>query len=71
MLLLFCDLSTSKSSLESLEYWLREGKDNGAGLVVIVGSKSDMKKINDMDKIAKDKGLMYFETSAKSGDGIN
>ena len=53
--------------MESLDYWIREGKDNGAGLTIVVGTKSDLKKGGDAEKIVKDKGLGYFEISAKTG----
>lgn len=68
-MLVFCDL-TSKNSVESIDYWLREAKDNGAATVFVVGNKADSKKVDGVDKISKEKGCSYFEISAKTGDGI-
>jgi len=44
--MLFVDLS-NKASVDSVDYWLREVKDNnGACPVYIIGNKSDNKKVN-------------------------
>lgn len=68
--LVFADLS-SKNSSDNVQYWLRELKESGATpVIIIVGTKSDNKKNGEVVKIAKQKGLDYFEVSSKTGDGI-
>jgi len=54
LIILFVDLS-NKSSVESVDYWLREVKDNnGTCPVYIVGNKSDNKRNNpDFSKQAR------------------
>lgn len=60
VILLFVDL-TAKSSLDSVDYWLREVKDNsGTCPVYIVGNKSDIKKISpDLTKTAREREGVY------------
>ena len=69
--MLFVDLS-NKSTVDSVEYWLREVKDhNGQCPVYIVGNKMDNKKVNvDLGKVAREKDGIYMEVSCKSGEGI-
>lgn len=72
LVLLLVDL-TSKQSLESIEYWLREVKDNGGTCpVYIVGNKSDNKKVNppDLNKLAREREGIYAEVSCKTNEGV-
>lgn len=61
LLILFVDLS-SKQSVDSVDYWLREVKDNGGTCpIYIVGNKNDNKKLNpDLGKIAKERDGVYL-----------
>lgn len=69
--MLFVDLS-NKSSIESVDYWLRQVKDNnGACPVYIIGNKVDNKRSSvDFTKQARERDGIYMEVSCKSGDGI-
>mmetsp|Transcript_22172 Transcript_22172/g.33042 ORF Transcript_22172/g.33042 Transcript_22172/m.33042 type:complete len:194 (+) Transcript_22172:59-640(+) len=69
---------TSKSSLASLESWMKELKDysNGKPCVgVLCGNKVDKKRRSvsrvDAEVFAKSHNLRYFETSAKSGKNVD
>lgn len=57
--LVFVDLG-NKKTIDSIDYWVREAKDNGANNVVVIGNKADMKKIDDVGDVAKSKGCAYF-----------
>lgn len=74
--ILVFDLSSS-SSLESIDYWLDQVRTNGLpGLVVaLVGNKCDLKQARQVSPeeaaaYAAEKGLLYVETSAKTGQGV-
>lgn len=71
VLLLFVDLS-NKQTVDSVDYWLREVKDNGGVCpVYIVGNKSDNKKVSpDLAKVAKERDGAYVEISCRSGEGV-
>ncbi len=58
--MLFVDLA-SKPSIDSVDYWLREVKDNGGTCpVYIVGNKCDNKKVNaDLGKVAREREGIY------------
>ena len=58
--MLFVDLA-SKPSIDSVDYWLREVKDNsGTCPVYIVGNKCDNKKVNaDLGKVAREREGIY------------
>jgi len=64
---------TNKASIDGVDYWIREVKDNGGVCpIYIVGSKSDNKKINaDFNKLAKEKEGIYMEVSSKNGEGVD
>jgi predicted GTPase len=71
VLLLFVDLG-NKQTVDSVDYWLREVKDNGGVCpVYIVGNKSDNRKLNpDLGKAAKERDGAYVEISCKTGEGV-
>ena len=71
LIMLIVDL-TNKSSIDSVDYWLKEVKENGGGCpVYIVGNKTDNKKYNpDFNKAARERDGIYIEVSCKNGDGI-
>jgi 50S ribosomal subunit-associated GTPase HflX len=71
LLLLFVDLG-NKQSVDSVDYWLREVKDNGGVCpVYIVGNKTDVRKVTpDLGKAAKERDGAYVEISCKSGEGV-
>jgi small GTP-binding protein len=72
LIILFVDL-TSKQSLESVDYWLREVKDNGGACpVYIVGNKADSKKVTaDLSKVAREREGIYVEISCRSNEGVD
>jgi hypothetical protein len=39
--------------------------------VVVIGNKSDNKKVGDADKVAKSNGCQYIEISAKTGQYVS
>jgi hypothetical protein len=53
---------SSKASIDGIDYWLREIKDNsGTSPTFLVGSKSDNKRITiDLSKLAREKDCAYF-----------
>lgn len=67
---------TDVASFESVKYWYDELKSKGPPNVVIAvaGNKSDSpKKIVDVAmarKYCEDSGMLFFETSALSGDNV-
>lgn len=71
LLLLFVDLS-SKQSVDSVDYWLREVKDNGGACpLYIVGNKTDARKLSpDLAKVAREREGAYVEISCKANEGV-
>lgn len=69
--MVFVDLS-NKTSVDSVDYWLRQIKDNnGACPVYIVGNKMDNKKVNaNLTNAARERDGIYTEISCKTGQGI-
>ena len=70
---------TSESSFQGIEFWIEELKykvENENMLLYLVGNKSDVS--NEERKISKEKGkkfaednnMIFFETSAKTGEGV-
>ena len=49
VVLVFCDLS-NKNTIDSIDFWVREAKDNSANTVMVVGNKSDCKKVSMLRK---------------------
>ena len=72
LLLLFVDLG-NKQSVDSVDYWLREVKDNGGACpVYIVGNKTDVRKVSpDLGKVAREREGAYVEISCKTNDGVD
>ncbi|KAJ3444870.1 ras-related protein rab-21 [Anaeramoeba flamelloides] len=69
---------TDQESLDSLEDWLAELKNQVGHKIVlmIVGNKSDLKKkrqvnIEDAENLAKKVGAQHFCVSAKTGENID
>ena len=68
---------TSKNSFNSLNKWLEDIKNHvqDGVFIVLCGNKIDLNNkrqvsFEDAKKFAKDKDLIYVETSAINGDGI-
>jgi hypothetical protein len=59
--MLFVDLS-NKTSVDGVDYWLREVKDNnGVCPVYIIGNKSDNKKVNpNLSNAAREREGIYL-----------
>lgn len=72
------DLS-SQESFQSIDDWFKEVKDQTKNniLIVLNGNKSDLpddvKTVSktEAQKFANNNNLKYFETSAKTGEGVN
>ena len=69
---------TSRSSFENIERWLRDVKDVARSdvVMILIGSKADLVdrrevKAEEAETYAKNNGMEYFETSAKTGAQIN
>ena len=72
---------TSSQSFENLKFWINSiktnlGEKNIIIPIIIVGNKLDMKDMRDItreeaEKFAKENKYKYFETSAKTGEGVD
>ena len=68
---------TDKTSFENIEKWLRDINDNFENpCLVLFGNKADLKDqwqitSEEAKKYAEENKLIYFETSAKTKQGIN
>ena len=68
---------TDKASLEKLSFWMKSIEDNvniKEKSLILVGNKIDMiRQITEAEgkNFAREYNLKYFETSAKTGIGIN
>ena len=71
---------TNAVSFENLKYWIQSIKthidiDKGEVPAIIIGNKIDIfereVKKEDAEAFAQQEGFKYFETSAKSGKGVN
>ena len=71
---------TNQETYESLKYWIQSIKthidiDKGEIPAIIIGNKIDIfereVKKEDAEAFAQQEGFKYFETSAKSGKGVN
>ena len=72
---------TNSDSFNNLKYWIGSIKTNMEGKniflpLIIVGNKIDMEDSreitkDDADKFASDNNYKYFETSAKTGEGVD
>jgi Rab family protein len=68
---------TKRDSFEAVDYWIRELKKNVADgiIIMICGNKTDLvdRRIVDFQEassFASDKGVLYAETSAMTGAGV-
>ena len=67
---------TNRNSFNSLDYWLKQIRQNAGNIpVVLAGNKidiADQRKVSleEAQKFAKDKKLIYLETSAKTGVSV-
>ncbi len=66
---------TNPVSFQNLDVWINELEDNiGKSLpILLVGNKIDLDRNisrRDAEEYAKKKGFLYFETSAKTGEGV-
>ena len=76
--LLIYDIGNRKS-FQRIDFWLKELKDNNRLeelFICLVGNKIDMEDNREItreegEKYAKDNNIIFFEVSAKTGDGIN
>merc|ERR1712032_1570474 len=69
---------TDHVSFEHVEYWVQQLEQHGDGSIhrILVGNKSDL---GECRKVARQDGaalaskfnMAFFETSAKSGDGVD
>jgi|SaaInlStandDraft_1057018.scaffolds.fasta_scaffold118551_2 DnaJ homolog subfamily C member 27 len=69
---------TNKMSFKNMEGWLKEARAEGMGrdtVGIVCGNKSDKKKRQVTEKEGRDwaraQGLLYFDTSAKSGLNVS
>ena len=71
---------TSTESFENLKFWIESIKNNLGNdepiPIIIIGNKIDLedaRQINKSvaEKFAKDNNYKYFETSAKTGEGVD
>ena len=75
-ILLIADL-TRKESFDNIKKWLRDIEDNlNNPYIVLFGNKADLKDqweitSEEAKKYAEENKLIYFETSAKTKQGIN
>ena len=68
----------SQISFESLEKWIRDVDENGTlpnMMKILLATKSDLISEREVsqkeaEKLAKNNGFVYFETSAKDGTNV-
>ena len=76
--LLIYDIGNRKS-FQRIDFWLKELKDNNRLeelFICLVGNKIDMEDKREItreegEQYAKDNNIIFFEVSAKTGNGIN
>lgn len=67
---------TNRNSFNSLDYWLKQIRQNAGDIpVTLAGNKIDIAdqrkvSIEEAKQFAKDKNLIYMETSAKTGISV-
>ena len=76
-IILVFDFRYRKSFVE-LDVWLKSIKENlNVSSIILFGNKADLNKIEwqvsseEVNKYVKEKGIPYFEVSAKTGRGLN
>ena len=71
---------TSNESFENLKFWIESIKNNLGNddiiPIIIIGNKIDLEDAREINKLvaekfAKDNNYKYFETSAKTGEGVD
>ena len=71
---------TSTESFENLKFWIESIKNNLGNdepiPIIIIGNKIDLEDAREInksvaEKFAKDNNYKYFETSAKTGEGVD
>lgn len=70
---------TRKDTFKHLSKWLQEARQfaNPSIVVTLVGNKGDMAatkrsiQTSEAEAFASENGLVYIETSAKTGDGVD
>lgn len=68
---------TDPNSFEQVTYWMEQIRDNNGKVpIILIGNKCDLvdqRKVSkeDAEELAKKLGVNYFETSAKTGQGIH
>ena len=72
---------TNSESFENLKFWINSIKSNLGEKnifipIIIIGNKIDMEDMRDItkedaSKFAKENNYKYFETSAKTGEGVD
>ena len=72
---------TNSESFENLKFWINSIKSNLGEKnifipIIIIGNKIDMEDMRDItkedaNKFAKENNYKYFETSAKTGEGVD
>jgi len=68
---------TRRETFNSIQEWIRETDENADKLVtiVLVGNKKDLEHMREVTKkegeeLAKKEGILFYETSAKSGENV-
>ncbi|QPG77048.1 GTPase Ypt5 [Brettanomyces nanus] len=68
---------TQKASLDKAKYWIKElqKQANSDIIIALVGNKTDLQdqrevSIEEAQSFAQGMGLLYFEVSAKTGQGV-
>lgn len=74
-IILACDMSRH-DGLASLEYWIKNIKDNAPpnAVIILLGTKNDLETqipLDVMKKNANEKEISFVSTSAKTGNGVN
>ena len=72
---------TNTESFENLKFWINSiktnfGENNGVLPIITIGNKIDMEDMREINKdeakkFAKENNYKYFETSAKTGEGVD
>lgn len=61
-------------SYEHIEEWIKTFRQQNECTIIIVGNKNDLTKKVDIEKVyseLSEKGITFYQTSAKTGDGID
>ena len=76
-IVLVYDLTSRASYEEAKNVWLEEARKNGDlnAVYLLIGNKSDIQgklevPVEEVNKFAKDQGLLSFQCSAKTGENV-